>query len=414
MKVAFHTFGCKLNQVETEAVASLFADAGYEIVKRGEADLYFVNTCAVTGRAEGKCRRLVRRLARERPGKVIAAGCLAQLQRDKIAPEMDLRMVLGVNERFRVMELLSESGKVFVSEDPGGEIVSLGGNRFRSRTFIKIQDGCDQGCSYCIVPHLRGGSVSLEHDLVIDRVRAAMKTMPREVVLTGVDIGSYRDRSGLNLAGLLGRLEAIPEVIRIRLSSVEPPGFSRELIEAIAGSEKVCPHFHIPLQSGSDRILKRMNRGYQVGWYFELVRDLADRFPDARIGADVIVGFPGETEDDFRRTMEIVRDSLINHIHIFPFSPRPGTEFEPEDDRIPWKVKDQRANVLRDIVSEKYGMFLRRMMGKVKTVFFEGDGSKGGFTDNYIRVVSPGVKDSGFRRIRLVGMENKRVIGELV
>ncbi len=415
MKIAFHTFGCKLNQVETEAAAAMFADSGYEIVKEGEADLYFINTCAVTARAEGKSRRMVRRLAREHPGKVIAAGCLAQLRREEIAPLEKLRLALGVGERFRVIELLNQSeGKVFVSPAPGGEILPLGGNRFRSRAFIKIQDGCDRECSYCIVPKLRGGSVSLGWEQVLGLARKAMSQQPREVVLTGVDIGSYRDASGLNLAGLLRKLEALPEVVRIRLSSVEPPGFTAELIEAIADSDKICRHFHLPLQSGSDRILERMGRGYDSAYYRGVVEKLGARFPGARIGADVIVGFPGEAEEDFERTLALVDESPVNHIHVFPFSPRPGTEYSPEDDIVPQSVKDERAEKLRRTVSAKYTDFLQRSLGGVETVFFEGDGSKGGFTDNYIRVIVPGAKVSGFHPVRLTEARLNQVIGELV
>ena len=401
MKAAFYTLGCKLNQVETDAAAASFKQQGYEIVQGEEADVYFINTCAVTSKAEAKSRRLVRKLAREFPGKVIAAGCLVQLKREKIALLDGLKMALGTKERFDFFNAPENCGNLCVSDNPVGSFSPHRGDYFRSRAFVKIQDGCDHRCSYCIVPILRGKSVSLDKDSVVLSVTKALENGGKEIVLTGVDIGSYKDASGTTLAELLEKICKLPEVRRIRLSSVEPPGFTEELTNACGTSEKVCPHFHIPLQSGSDNILRRIGRNYTGADYLDLVNKLAGKFPDAKIGADLIVGLPGETDEEFIRTLKIIEQAPITHIHVFPFSPRPGTEFKSTDDRISAEVKAYRAEALKKIVQAKNLEFMNRMRGTVREVFFEGDGSKGGFTDNYIRTTTPGKRFSGFQLVKL-------------
>ena len=418
LKVAFHTFGCKLNQVETEAIAEMFAAEGYQISDERGADIFFINTCAVTQRAEAKSRRLLRRLAREHPGRVIAAGCLAQLKPQETASLADIRLILGTKERMRVVKLLreNESERIYVASHPSGKFFPTGGNRFHSRSFVKIQDGCDHHCSYCIVPELRGASVSLPHGKVIEQVKMALEYVPREIVLTGVDIGSYYDHNGVDLADLLAELVKIPELMRVRLSSVEPPGFSSNLVEIYAESGKICPHFHLPLQSGSDNILKRMNRGYTAAEYLDLTLSLVGEKNDVRIGADIIVGFPGETESDFQRTVDLIEKSPITHLHIFPFSPRPGTGFSEQDDTVHPSIKSDRARRLRTLIAKRNRRFLENSLGKVKTVFFEENGSKGGFTDNYIRVFLPGEALTGFHPIRLKSIHPERngVIGERI
>lgn len=415
LKVAFHTFGCKLNQVETEAVAEMFAAEGFEIGDEREADLFFVNTCAVTGKAEAKSRRFLRKLAEKYPGRVIAAGCYAQAKPLEAAALAEMKMVLGTAEKYRVVKLLENASgmEIHVTENPGGHFIPLSGRRFRSRAFVKIQDGCDHGCSYCIVPVLRGGSVSLPVEEVICRVKEAVSGNSPEIVLTGVDVGSYRD-GGAGLSGLLEKLISIPGLVRIRLSSIEPPGVTGELIEICAGSAKICNHFHLPLQAGSDKILRAMGRGYTGKEYLELTEAVRSKMPDARIGADVVAGFPGEEDADFEDTFELVKQSPLTHIHVFPFSVRPGTVFSEKDDMIPHQVKAERAERLRKVIADKNRLFIRNQLGRVKEVYFEESGS--GFTDNYIRVSVPGEKLTGFHAVKLVSAdpETGRVIGERV
>lgn len=416
LSVSFHTFGCKLNQVETEEIAARFAAAGFTICEGLEADLFFVNTCAVTHRAEAKSRRLIRKLADGNPGRVIAAGCLAQMKPNEIAALGDLKLILGTSERFGVVEYLDKAGenRIYTSKPNGAQVFPCAGNRFRSRIFIKIQDGCDHRCSYCIVPKLRGGSISISSRQVIESVKSALKDESNEIVLTGVDIGSYDDGEGADLAELLKKLVDLPEVVRIRLSSIEPPGFTAELIDACADSDKICPHFHIPLQSGSDRILKLMGRDYSADEYTDLVNALADKSPHARIGADVIVGFPHETREDFEKTVELVENSPLNHIHVFPFSPRPGTNFSSQEDDIPPVTKAQRGKILREIISAKNEIFVSKNLGRIENVYFEGGGAKGGLTSNYIRVFTPNKNYTGFAMVRLVKMVDHKVMGEII
>jgi threonylcarbamoyladenosine tRNA methylthiotransferase MtaB len=416
LKISFHTFGCKLNQVETEAIVELFTAEGHEVTKEGEGDLIFVNTCAVTGRAEAKARRLLRHLANEYPGQVIAAGCLSQLKPDEIASLGDFKLVLGTKERAQVIALLKAKTalKVHISPSLAGEFFFAGGNFFHSRLFLKIQDGCDRRCSYCVVRIVRGNSISLSADIVEQRVRRSLAKFPREIVLTGVDIGSYQDEKGISLAGLLSRLEKIPEVVRIRLSSIEPPGFSEELLEICTAGRKICPHFHLPLQSGSDRILKAMGRTYSAHYYAELIQKLAEKLPQVRIGADIIVGFPKETETDFRQTEQLLDESPITHIHVFPFSPRPGTLFMPKDDIIPPQIKEERAMRLKELIYHRNQEYLKRFLDTEKVVFFEEKDS--GFTDNYIRVTVPGENLTGFHTVKLTSLSrnNRQMIGEMV
>lgn len=415
MKIAFHTFGCKLNQVETEAAAEMFAEAGFDICTDDSADLFFVNTCAVTGKAEGKSRRYLHKLAENNPGRVIAAGCLAQAKPYEIAALADFRMVLGTKEKADAVALLSDNSglNVFVSDSPQGHFSPFSGNRYRSRTFVKIQDGCDHNCSYCIVPKLRGSSVSLQADEVISRVKEAVIPQSHEVVLTGVDIGSYRS-NGMNLTSLLKVLCEIPGLVRIRLSSLEPPGVNDELINFCASNHKICPHFHLPLQSGSNKILQRMNRNYTREEYIALCNSISDKIPDVRLGADVLVGFPGETEQDFMDTVQLVEKTALSHLHIFPFSPRPGTDFGEKDDIISPQVKNHRFNYLKKIIAAKNAEFIDNQLGSVREVFFEADGS--GFTDNYIRVIAQNSKPHGFANVKLANYDSslRAVLGIII
>jgi len=415
LKIAFHTLGCKLNQVETEAVAQMFAAKGCEVADEAEADLVFVNTCAVTGKAEAKSRKLLRRLAQAHPGRVIAAGCYAQAKTSELTKLGDFRLILGTGEKGEALKALAEPAgqKVYVAERPQGQFLTAAGYRFHSRAFIKIQDGCSHKCAYCIVPLLRGASVSLNADEVIRQVKKALADKPREIVLTGVDIGSYRQQD-LDLAGLLEKLIALDEVVRIRLSSVEPMDFNDRLVEVCASSSKICPHFHIPLQSGSTEVLQGINRPYTSEEYLELTGELAELIPHVRIGADVVAGLPGEGETQFAETCALIEKSPLTHLHIFPFSPRPGTEFDAEADIIPYPVKVRRAQELQKLGAEKNLAFIAGQKGKIRQVFFEDCGE--GFTDNYIRIKLDDDTVRGFHFVRIGGKlpAGKSVQGFLV
>ncbi len=414
-KIAFHTFGCKLNQVETEAVAEMFASRRYKVVQGEEADLFFVNTCAVTGKAEAKSRRYLIKLARAHPGQVIAMGCMSQARASELAEKADFRLILGTSERKDALRLLDECSRsrIYVADNPLGGFIPHRFHFFKSRAFVKIQDGCDNNCSFCIVPKLRGPSVSLDADSVVNQVREMLSGGICEVVLTGVDIGSYDDGEA-NLNRLLVRLTSIPELVRIRLSSVEPPGFTPELIETCTTNDKICPHFHLPLQSGSDKILRLMGRSYSAEEFLNITRQLSRKDAYVRIGADVIVGHPGEDEDCFRETYDLIAQSPITHIHIFPFSARPLTEFLPQDDKIPAQVKNERSAALRRLISEKNRRFLKSQIGHRKLVYFEENGR--GFTDNYIRVVLREKNLQGFREveIRQILEDGKTVMAKLI
>ena len=402
-RVAFRTFGCRLNQYDTESIRTLLEASGrYESVN-GEADVYVVNTCSVTARADASARKAVRRIHAENPGaKIVVTGCYAQRAPDDLAALPGVSLVLGAADRGRVVDELArtragEAPRLAVA--PIAEArkfleVPITEMRERRRAFVKVQEGCNESCSFCIVPQTRGVSRSRAPEAVLDQVRRLVDGGYPEIVVTGVHAGDYGlDPGGAGsrrpLVELIERILAVPGLERFRLSSIEPASVDDDLVSLMAGEERFARHFHIPMQSANDEVLSRMRRRYTASGFRQLVERIAERVPDCGIGTDVICGFPGETDAAFEDTFDALAELPVTYVHPFTYSPRPGSESAAWKDDVPSEVKKRRVGALKRLSRDKGRMFRERHVGRVAAVLPEGpDGS--GWTDNYIRVQMAG------------------------
>ncbi len=426
--VAFHTLGCKLNYAETSTIGRQFTDRGFSVVPfDGPSRVYLLNTCSVTERADKECRQIVRRIRRRSPDAyVIVAGCYAQLRPAEIAGIEGVDLVLGTREKFSVFEHAGEFRKspvpqTFVScIDEEVECVpafsaEVGG---RTRAFLKIQDGCDYTCAFCTIPAARGGSRSVAPGLVLRQAREIAAGGYKEIVLTGVNVGDYGRASDTGLLGLLRLLEDIGGIERIRISSIEPNLLTRPLIDHILSSQKCCHHFHIPLQSGSDEVLKRMRRRYLRNVYEDVVGMINAADPDAGIGADVITGFPGESEARFRETSTFLADLPLSYLHVFTYSERRATAAERMEGSVEPRLRHERSAILRELGLRKRKDFATRFEGRILPVLLEHRGAPGriiGLTRNYLRVSVPsaGVEPNQTVPVRIVRAGEEESRGEI-
>lgn len=398
-KVALHTLGCKLNYSETSSIGRQFLDRDFELVDfQQTADVYVLNTCSVTESAERECRQIIRRALRQNPEAfIIVTGCYAQLRPEEIAKIDGVDAVLGSNEKFKLFSLLENFNKrdlACISVTPTENLTEFGVAHStdadsRTRAFLKIQDGCDYSCSFCTIPLARGASRSLSVEKVVAEFIKLLSDGYKEIVLTGVNVGDYGKNIETNLFYLLNKLVKIEGEFRIRISSIEPNLLSDEIINLSAESDKLCNHFHIPLQNGSPRILKAMQRRYKAEDYFKLIYKIKQRIPDAGIGVDVIVGFPGETETDFIHTHNFLRDLPVSYLHVFTYSERPDTIAISLPGSVDVQERKRRNNILRILSEKKRANFYKEMAGTSQKVLFEHtnkDGIIQGFTSNYVRV----------------------------
>lgn len=391
-KVSFHTLGCRLNMSETGSIAQGFVDRGYQVVEFGqEADVTFLNTCTVTDGADSTCRNLIRKAQKHSPeGKVVVAGCYAQMEADKIKAMNGVDLILGTNEKYKVFDYLEEDEQVQIKIDKTNEFWGAATTHADSHTraFLKIQDGCNYVCSFCIIPFARGRSRTITISDAIKEARKLVADGFKEVVLTGVNVGEYESTSGEKLVDLVKGLVAIDGLERLRLSSVEPNTITKELLETLKESGKYQDHFHIPLQSGSDKILKSMRRKYDVAFYKNIVKMVKDYFPNASIGADIIVGYPGEEHEDFMETFKLLKELPMTHFHVFPYSKRKNTTAAKLENHIQSDVKKERVKNLIALGEEKLFKFTKEMVGNSSEVLFERekDGYFEGYTSNYIKV----------------------------
>ena len=395
-KVAFYTLGCKLNFAETSTIERLFYERGYEKVDFSDnADVVVINTCSVTASADKKCRNIISKAARNSPGAFIAVvGCYSQLKADEIIKIPGVDLVLGSREKFSIFDYSNN----FRKTEPAVYTCDIKGEREfhhsysvsgRTRSFLKIQDGCDYFCSYCTIPLARGRSRSSSVGDIVDQAVSISESGVKEVVLTGVNIGDFGAGGNENLMGLLARLGKETEIERFRLSSVEPDLLSDEIIDFIAANPRFAPHFHLPLQSGCDRILELMNRKYRRTLFSEKVNSIRARIGNAGIGADVISGFPGETGPDFEETVEFIINEDISFLHVFTYSDRSNTRASGLPDKVPHNIKERRSRILHSLADNKHLKFLERSAGETHQVLFESYNKKGrmyGFTGNYIKV----------------------------
>ena len=430
LTVAFATLGCRLNQVESQEMRALVEQAGCRAVDPGEpAQVYVVNTCTVTGKADFSDRQAIRRILRANPqARVVVTGCLAQTNPDALARMPGVDLVLGNQEKYRLPELLASLTRrnrpevrvtpiAEAREVPSVPVRSVSG---RSRAFVKIQDGCQHRCAFCIVPAARGGSRSQEPGTVVEQIQALVESGYGEVTLTGVDIGHYGwDLSPrTSLAALVSRAARVKGLRWLRLSSVLPAYFTPELVEVVASIPAVVPHQHLPLQSGSDRVLRLMRRPYNVRMYRALAEKLAAAIPDLGLGADVIVGHPGESDTDFEATMALVRELPLTYLHVFAYSDRKGTEAARMDGRAAAQVVRERSRRLRALGSEKSVAFRQRLVGRTVDALVLEDTSGGvraGLTANYVEVgfESPGVPARSFARVRVTDADSRGTRGVL-
>src|SRR5450759_1130450 len=378
-KVAFHTLGCKLNFAETSTISRSFPEEKFERVPANtKADIYVINTCSVTDAADKKCRQAIKKFINLSPEAFIAVvGCYAQLKPQEISVIPGVDLVLGSNEKFNLSDYLVSFDKKqkteihsydLTSSDSFKPSFSMGD---RTRSFMKIQDGCDYGCSYCTIPLARGRSRNPEISTIIDEAEHIAETGIKEIVITGVNIGDFGRSTGESFVKLLKELVKVPDIERFRISSIEPNLLSDELIALTAKNEKILPHFHIPLQSGSDKVLGLMRRRYTRDVFSSRIKMVKEKMPLAGIGADVIVGFPGETNSDFEYTSSFLESSPLSYLHLFTFSERPGTIAEKLPGKVSFKDKETRSKRLIELSHKKNLIFNKLNIGKVTNVLFE-------------------------------------------
>ncbi|MDD5190195.1 MAG: tRNA (N(6)-L-threonylcarbamoyladenosine(37)-C(2))-methylthiotransferase MtaB [Dehalococcoidales bacterium] len=395
MKIAFETLGCKLNQAETEMLARQFVAAGHEMVTKPEdAEVFMLNTCTVTHTADAKARHLLSRVRRRNPEIfIVATGCYAEGNPGELAKYADL--VVNNKEKEKLLEKLNERG---ILRKTGAQVKDKIASTFRTRAFVKIQDGCTNFCAYCIVPYVRGKEKSLPAGEIIATVKKLTDEDYQEVVLTGTRIGAYADGT-TDLAALTKRVLGETAISRIRLSSLQPQEISGELLE-LWRDKRLCPHFHLSLQSGSETVLKRMNRRYTLGEYAKTVKLIRKAVPEVAITTDVIVGFPGESDAEFKESLEFCRQMEFARIHVFVYSPRAGTKAAGMSGPVNDKVKKARSQVMLAVAKESEQNFREKFSGELLDVLWEkqdADGQWSGVTGNYIRVNKQDTEDLGNR-----------------
>ena len=402
MKVAFKTLGCKLNYSETSSISREFVKKGYEKVSFDDAsDIYVINTCSVTQNADKEFKYLVNKVKRKNPNSsVVAIGCYAQLKPKKISEIPGVDLVLGADKKFDILNYLNledqDNNNIHSCEinsvDFFKSSYSLGD---RTRSFLKVQDGCDYKCTYCTIPQARGKSRSGTISEILDNVKHLVASGVKEIVLTGVNIGDYgifdtkTKKRETNFYELISNIDLIPDLNRVRISSIEPNLLSDEIIQFVHNSNSFVKHFHIPLQSGSDKILKLMKRRYLKDLYISRINKIKELMPDCCIGVDVIVGFPGETEEDFNETYEFLKALNISYLHVFSYSERDNTESLKINHKIPKKIRAVRSQILRKLSDKKKMNFYKSNINQIRPVLFESknyDGYIYGYTDNYVRV----------------------------
>ena len=430
-KVAFYTLGCKVNQYETEAMLELFEKEGYEKAETEDyADVYVINTCTVTHMSDRKSRQYIRRMKKKNPDAIIAVvGCYSQVSPEEILSIDEVNLVMGTNDRKKIVEEVKKidaSRKVSTVDDimkvKAFEEIEINKTNGKTRAFMKIQDGCDRYCSYCIIPYARGRVRSRDLESIVKEVENLASNGYKEVVLTGIHVASYgkdiKD-SDIKLLDVIKQINDIEGIERIRLSSVEPILFTDEFVEAVSTMDKVCPHYHLSLQSGCDETLKRMKRRYTTEEYKAIVDRLRAAIPNVSITTDVIVGFPGETNEEFDKTYEFLKDIELTHMHVFKYSPRKGTPAATMEHQVDPSTKHDRSEKLLQLNEENFNKFGQKMLDKEFNVLFEqkvGDNKYEGLTENYVKVIVESDNDISEQilKVKIKDVKNEFLEGILV
>jgi len=432
MRIAIATLGCKANQYDSEIIREGFEEKNFEVVPFSkDADIYVINTCTVTGKTDYQSRQLIRRAHRFNPkAKIVVTGCYTQIAPNELSKIPGVSLVVGNHDKGRIVDLVCDSDrdketKVVVS--PFEKDMLLPGERLkrfssRTRFFLKIQDGCDAQCSYCIIPRARGRSRSMDPKAVLAQLGNIGSSGYKEVVLTGIHLGAYGgDLSPpTTLLKLLRQIEKEKPIPRLRLSSIEPNEINEELIDLLAGSEIICPHLHLPLQSGDDGVLRRMNRPYSAKSFRHLILNLANSVLDLAIGVDVIVGFPGEGEEEFQRTFHLLEELPITYLHVFPFSPRDGTPAAQFPERADGNTVKSRGKNLRTLSSKRRGTFYQSYLNKTLKILIEArrdrkTGLLKGLSRNYIPVLLDGGDEliNNEVTVKVSSVEGEDLMGKL-
>ena len=404
-KVAFHTLGCKLNFTETSTIARSFVENGYELTDfSNKADFYVINTCSVTDNADKKFKNILNKANKNNPDAFkIVIGCYAQLKPESISKIQGVDLVLGANEKFNVVDYLDTLSK------ENTHVYSCDINKVnsyessfsvddRTRSFLKIQDGCDYKCTYCTIPLARGVSRSDSLENIKNNISQISAKSVKEIILTGVNIGDYgkgefgNKKHETTFLELIKELDLTSKIDRFRISSIEPNLLKNDIIDFVSKSNLFVPHFHIPLQSGSNKILARMKRRYKKELYEDRINHIHSKIDNCCIGVDVIVGFPGETDSDFQDTYDFLLNLEISYLHVFTYSERDNTEAESMNDNIPKNIRNKRSKMLRSLSEKKKRIFYNSQLNKVRPILFETENKFGyiqGYTDNYIKVRHP-------------------------
>lgn len=431
-KVAFYTLGCKVNQYETEVMAELFRKAGYEIVDFDEiADVYVINTCSVTARSDMKSRQMIRKTRNKNPDAiVVAVGCYVQVSPDEVFSMPEVDIVIGTKDKDKIVDLVKDFEKEkkktklienIMKQRDYGEF-GITGYTERTRAYIKIEDGCNQYCTYCIIPYARGPVRSRKPENIIKEVKKYAEHGYKEIVLTGIHIASYgRDLKNIGLLDVIKMVHEVEGIERIRISSIEPTFLTEDVVKELANLPKMCRHYHVSLQSGCDETLKRMGRKYTASEYKEVVERLRRYIPDVAITTDIMVGFPGETEEEFEKSYKFAEEICFAKMHVFKYSRRKGTRAYNFPNQVPNKVKEERSKKLLQLSKVCERKFKERFLNRTVEVLFEQkvkdlDGYVEGLTDNYLSVAVKGELENLRNRIlpvRVKEIKNDLLIGEI-
>ncbi len=403
-KVAFYTLGCKLNFSETSTIGRQLVNIGFTKTEfKNKADLYVINTCSVTENANKECRRIIRKAKKNSPeAYIIVTGCFAQLKPKEISDIKGVDMVLGANEKFNIPKLLTKFKTAETANIHGCEINDLDyfssySLNDRTRSFMKIQDGCDYACTYCTIPLARGKSRCDSIENIIQNTNEIAERGIKEIVITGVNIGEFKDKNNnRSFSDLVKELDKVEKIERYRISSIEPNLISDEVIKLVKNSKKFMPHFHIPMQSGSDLVLAKMKRRYQTKLYRNKIEKIVSEVKDVCIGADVIVGFPGETQQEFNKTLDFIKDLPLSYLHVFTYSERENTLAIKMEGIVSKTDRAERSKQLRILSNKLQRVFYEKYLNTIHTALFEQENKEGylfGFTDNYIKIKIPFVSD---------------------
>lgn len=430
MRVSLHTLGCKVNYAETAAIKDKFEEMGYSITEFGnDTDVILINTCSVTNNADIEARKIIRRAKRKSPNAFLAVfGCYAQLKPQEVASIEGVDAVFGQREKFRVPTLVhnmlgGEKTQINVSciDDLPFDAAVTTDNDMRTRAFFKIQDGCNYFCTFCTIPYARGESRSMDFNRISGHIEKIIQSGYKEVVISGINLGDYKSKSGENFTDVVRLIESLDIDLRTRISSIEPNLLNDEILELVANSKgNLCPHFHIPLQSGSSEILRKMKRRYKSDQYEDLIYKIKNKIENCGIGVDVIVGFPGETDEHFLETYNLLNNLPISYLHVFTYSERDNTPAVNYINPVPVNIRKERTQKLRELSIAKQRKFYLEQVGKVLTVipetYIQEEGMWKGWSENYVKVkfVADQEIERKFYRTKINSAIGEYVYGELI